>query len=58
MEEKIKNREHEYFEFDRIGIIQNSNIFYHKILNEKGKRKYYPFPYSIREKTEKIKSFR
>ena len=58
MEEKIKNREHEYFEFDRIGIIQNSNIFYHKILNEKGKRKYYLFPYSIREKTEKIKSFR
>jgi hypothetical protein len=39
IEENIKNREHKYFEFDRIGIINNSNIFYHKIVNEKGKRK-------------------
>ena len=42
IEENIKNREHKYFEFDRIGIINNSIIFYPKIVNEKGKRKYYP----------------
>ncbi len=58
MEENIKNREHKYFEFDRIGIINNSNIFYHKIVNEKGKRKYYPFLYSIREKRDKIKKIK
>ena len=58
MEEIIKNWEYEYFEFDRIGIIHNSNIFYHKIVNEKGKRKYYPFLYSIRVKRDKIKKIK
>ena len=58
MEEKTKDKNNEYFEFDRIGTMENSNVFYYKIIYEKGKKIYYPFPFSISEKSDKIKKIK
>ena len=38
MEENTKDNNNEYFEFDRIGTMENSNVFYYKIIYEKGKK--------------------
>ena len=58
MEENTKDNNNEYFEFDRIGTMENSNVFYYKIIYEKGKKIYYPFPFSISEKSDKIKKIK
>ena len=38
MEENTKDNNNEYFEFDRIETMENSNVFYYKIIYKKGKK--------------------
>ena len=48
--ENIKNENNNLLEFDRIGLMEKSNIFFYQItLNNKSKI-YFPFPFNIRKK--------
>jgi len=55
IKENIKNENNTFLEFDRMGLMEKSNIFFYKIeINNKSKI-YFPFPYNITEKSEKKK---
>ena len=55
IKENIKNENNSFLEFDRMGLMEKSNIFFYKIeINNKTKI-YFPFPYNITEKSEKTK---
>ncbi len=56
-EEMIKNN-NQNLEFDRFGLMEKSNIFYSQIKYENGIKQYFPFPYSIIEKSEKYKQIK
>ena len=55
LKENTKNQNNNLLEFDRIGLMEKSNIFFYQIkINNKSKI-YYPFPFNITEKSEKTK---
>ena len=55
LKENIKKEKNNLLEFDRIGLMEKSNIFFYQIkINNKSKI-YFPFPFNITEKSEKTK---